>query len=467
MNTLGQAAASAPEAGSGSGTDRADAAAADAIAGAALTRAWLWLGVAALAGAGLLAVLLALSRTPGIASALAQREWFRTGLVVHVDLSVLIWFVAFAGVLWSRAAAGRLIGLGWAGFALTASGTAAMTVSPFLPHAQPLLNNYVPVLQQGWFLAGIGAVCAGFVLTIVRALFTVRQAQAAEGQPALALGLWLAALAGAISVAALAAAWQRLSEATGAAYFELLFWGAGHCLQFQHVLLAAVAWLTLAAELGAPPAVGARTLGRLFLLAAAPLLAVPVILVWAPAGSPEHVGDFALLMRWGHLLSAPLVVLALLGLWRVRGADAPARSALAASLMLFAVGGVLGFLIRGANVVIPAHYHGSIVGITLAFMGLTYVMLPQLGFAPVRGRLAGWQPAVYGGGQLMHVLGLAWSGGYGVERKLAGADQVLTGSQAAAMGLMGAGGLLAVVGGLMFVLACLRSIRVGAAKAPG
>jgi cytochrome c oxidase subunit 1 len=38
-------------------------------------------------------------------------------------------------------------------------------------------------------------------------------------------------------------------------------------------------------------------------------------------------------------------------------------------------------MIRGVNVVIPAHYHGSIVGITLAFMGLAYVLLPRLGFA--------------------------------------------------------------------------------------
>ncbi|HEX7156993.1 MAG TPA: cytochrome C oxidase subunit I, partial [Burkholderiaceae bacterium] len=100
-------------------------------------------------------------------------------------------------------------------------------------------------------------------------------------------------------------------------------------------------------------------------------------------------------------------------------------------------------------------------------MGMTYVLLPQLGFSPVRGRLAGWQPAVYGGGQLMHVLGLAWSGGYGVERKLAGADQVLTGSQALGMGLMGAGSLLAVVGGLMFVLACLRSMIDRAGRTSG
>ena len=114
-------------------------------------------------------------------------------------------------------------------------------------------------------------------------------------------------------------------------------------------------------------------------------------------------------------------------------------------------------MIQGANVVIPAHYHGSTVGVTLAFMGLAYVLLPQLGFGAAEGRMARWQPYVYGGGQLIHILGLAWSGGYGVQRKVAGAEQALTTlPQKIGMGMMGAGGLIAVIGGIMFVLVLLR-----------
>lgn len=86
------------------------------------------------------------------------------------------------------------------------------------------------------------------------------------------------------------------------------------------------------------------------------------------------------------------------------------KSAFVASFTLFALGGVLGYLIQGVNVVIPAHYHGSTVGVTLAFMGLAYVLLPSLGFARAEGSMAIWQPYVYGFGQLVHVLGLARSG---------------------------------------------------------
>jgi heme/copper-type cytochrome/quinol oxidase subunit 1 len=109
---------------------------------------------------------------------------------------------------------------------------------------------------------------------------------------------------------------------------------------------------------------------------------------------------------------------------------------------------------------IPAHYHGSIVGITLALMGLTYALLPRLGYARPLPRAATWQPWLYGGGQLLHIVGLVWSGGYGVQRKVAGAEQVLrTPSEVAGMGLMGAGGLIAIVGGLLFAIIVLRTLR--------
>ncbi|MCX7175133.1 MAG: cytochrome C oxidase subunit I, partial [Proteobacteria bacterium] len=70
------------------------------------------------------------------------------------------------------------------------------------------------------------------------------------------------------------------------------------------------------------------------------------------------------------------------------------------------------------------------------------------------------QPYVYGCGQLMHIVGLVWSGGYGVQRKVAGAEQVLRSSgEIAGMGLMGLGGLVAIIGGLLFVVVVIASVR--------
>jgi tartrate dehydratase alpha subunit/fumarate hydratase class I-like protein len=46
-----------------------------------------------------------------------------------------------------------------------------------------------------------------------------------------------------------------------------------------------------------------------------------------------------------------------------------------------------------------------------------------------------------------------------VQRKVAGAEQALTTlPQKLGMGMMGLGGLIAVIGGIMFVLVCLKAM---------
>ena len=62
---------------------------------------------------------------------------------------------------------------------------------------------------------------------------------------------------------------------------------------------------------------------------------------------------------------------------------------------------------------------------TLALMGRSTTCC-RAGLQRPAGRLATLQPTMSTApGQLMHILGLVWSGGYGVQRKVAGAEQVL------------------------------------------
>jgi heme/copper-type cytochrome/quinol oxidase subunit 1 len=180
--------------------------------------------------------------------------------------------------------------------------------------------------------------------------------------------------------------------------------------------------------------------------------------------SVEHRRLLTWMMRaGGGLAILPLSLAIVLALWergRVRTDAKPLRAALVMSLLLFSVGGLVGFAIRGSDVRIPAHYHGCIVGVTLAFMGVAYHLLPRLGLRAPSVRLATAQPYVYGIGQLLHITGLVWSGGYGVQRKVAGAQQVLRSfEEIAGMGLMGVGGLVAVVGGIMFVIVVVQALR--------
>ena len=120
-----------------------------------LASGWLWLGIASLLGAGLFAILLVLARTPYIQDVFPWVDFFHTALVVHVDLSVLLWFLAFAGVLWSLNSSSRFLGVGWLALALAAGGAAIIVLSPFIAAGKPLMSNYVPVIQSTFFFIGI------------------------------------------------------------------------------------------------------------------------------------------------------------------------------------------------------------------------------------------------------------------------------------------------------------------------
>ena len=92
-------------------------------------------------------------------------------------------------------------------------------------------------------------------------------------------------------------------------------------------------------------------------------------------------------------------------------------------------------------------------------MGLTFHLLPRLGFRQPVGRTIKMQPVIYGSGQFLHVLGLAWSGGYDVQGKTVGTDQVLDSvEKIIGMGLIGVGGLIAIAGGVLFLVIVFKSV---------
>ncbi|MEP7301146.1 MAG: cbb3-type cytochrome c oxidase subunit I [Caldimonas sp.] len=436
----------------------------------ALARGWLWLALLALIGSGLFSILLVLSRTPGLNRWFDVAAFFRVALVVHVDLSVLVWFVALAGLLWSLNGSARAIAWGWAALALSSVGTALMALAPFVAHAEPIMANYIPVLDGPLFMAGLLIFGAGACLLVARSLFTApRIGIGFDGEGALRFGLNAAAVSAAVALVAFAASYADVPHTlAGKAYYEILFWGGGHALQFTWTLLMLVGWLWLASACGAKLPLSPRVTLLMFALALAAVFATPVAYLAHDIASVEHRNLLTLAMRFGGGVTiVPLGLAVLLGLARTPAsvrraspATAPLRTALLASVLLFASGGVIGIFIAGSNVRIPAHYHGCIVGVTLALMGLVYHLLPRLGYGTPQGRLATLQPALYGVGQLLHIVGLVWSGGYGVQRKVAGAEQVLRSpGEVAGMALMGLGGAIAIAGGLAFVAVLIRALR--------
>ena len=436
-----------------------------------LAIAWLMLALASLIASGVFSLLLVLSRAPYVKDAFPLVDFFRVALVVHVDLSVLVWFLAFAGVLWSINSTRRAIGLGWIALGLAAAGAAVMCAAPFVGSGNPIMANYIPVLNDPFFLAGLSIFAAGFAALVVRSMLAVPLVGVRlGGAGALRFGLNSSAVSAAVALIAFIWSWLALPAGLqDAAYFELLFWGGGHVIQFTYTLMMFVAWLWLAEAAGAPLPVSPRVVVLLFGIGLVSVFLTPAIYLAWGVTSVEHHRMLTWLMQFGGGLAIVPFALALaVALARSTAADDNARAlraALIASLVLFGAGGIVGLFIQGSNVRIPAHYHGCIVGVTLALMGLAYHLLPALGFDRPNPKLARWQAWTYGGGQLLHVAGLVWGGGYGVQRKVAGAEQALrTPQEIAAMGLMGIGGLVAVIGGLMFLVVVIGAIMRGRAR---
>ena len=441
-----------------------------------LAAAWLLLGIAALLISGLFVVLIVFSRTPGLQALFPLQGFFHLAIVAHVDFSVLIWFAAIGAMFWTLAARARARAAAWVAFSLVIAGSMLMALAPFQP-GQAIMSNYVPVLDNTAFLGGLAVFAAGIVLMALRGLLHALPVGGAM-QPGgvLRFGIHTSVLC--MLLAAVALVWSMLAMpgfVQGAQYFETLFWGSGHVLQFAWTQLMLVAWLWLAGIAGVRMPLTPRLVMLLLFAGVMPAF----LSVWAylafDVGSPQHRTFFIWIMAAGGGVAAGPIGLALLaGWWRSSPTRDPytrgMRASLLFSILLFGIGGLLGFMIDRSNTMVPAHYHGCIVAVTLVFMGVALHLLPAFGFARPSARLVLAMPWVYGVGQILHVAGLAFSGGHGVQRKTAGADQGLEGiAQIAGMAVMGLGGIIAIIGGVLFLIAvagCLRRRRVAALSQP-
>lgn len=418
-------------------------------AGSRLALGWLLLATAAVAAAALFAILLVFSRLPLVGMLLPGADFYRVALTLHVDLSQGVWFMAFAGVLWSLAGRPGPAHLELAALGLAAAGALLMAVSPGLGALRPLMSNYVPVLDSPWFLGGLALYGLGVMLKAAMAALTGYGHHPRGLGLRLAAGLLLAALG--LGLVTGRAIDDRLD---GLAYFETLFWGPGHVWQFCLTTLMAVAWLGLSAPaIRLPPP---RVLGGLLVLGALPGLAAVCLPAFLDPLDPVYFARFTELMRWASW-PVPLALAALLALAHGRAGVRPG-SGFGLSVLLLVAGLLLGTQIAGQTTLVTAHYHGTIGAVTVAFMALTYRLLPNLGASAPTPRAAARQLQLYGHGILLMMAGLAGAGLMGAPRKVPGNLGFEFGVESLSRLAMGLGGCLATAGILTFLFLVLRSL---------
>jgi hypothetical protein len=415
-------------------------------------KGWALLAIGSLAIAGLLALVLGLSRTPKIG------DWFPSGqhffyraLVTHVVLSFEVWYLAALGALTVLVAPAGPAWVGRTALGLGIGGVLLLLVPALADTGEPSLNNYVPVVIHPLFYAGLAMHAAGVALACGRVL------PLARSQPGpVVWGIITAAVAYLLACFCFFLAWVLIPPATELALLnERLFWGGGHVLQIVNTCIVMVAWQMLCerhAGVGPLSPMLSRACFSALLLFA---LASPAIYAKADVLGLAHRQAFTDLL-WYGLPLPPLVMGAGLAFRLLKGRRdwrSPAFLSLVLSLVLFGVGGFFGFFLGVADTRTPSHYHAVIGGVQLGLMGVFLVaFLPAVGRSIGTGRGVRWQFHLYGWGQLVHALGFFMAGAAGVARKTAGAAQGLDSVwKKVAMGVVGMGTGLAVLGGVIFV----------------
>ncbi len=399
-----------------------------------LSRPWLLLATCSIGLSAIFAVLLVVARTPLLQQLFGGADLFHTVLVLHVNFSVLVWLLAFGALLWSLAMPKAHLLIDPVAFGLVITGALLITLSPLLtPPPQPVMSNYIPILHSPAFLTGLCAFAAGIGLYALRRLSIKGDALGRLAAVAMVAALLVFIIAG----------WRLPHPISSPVSFEILFWGGGHLLQFVYLLLLLSCWQRLLGEMPRPLFGQVLTALTLMLLASGVLMS----LLLEPE-SAAYREAFTQLMRFGTpLLALPPIFI----LWR-HGAGAE----LYLSQLLLLAGLLLGAMISGDNVSVTAHYHATNAAITLAFMALAYRLSLQFGLGRPNAHWAKRQLQTYFGGMTVYIAGMALSGMLDVPRKVA---MTTEGLQALAMGLMGAGGLIAIVATLMFVAIQFHAVR--------
>lgn len=419
------------------------------------------LGVVFLLIGGIGAVLVALTRWQAVH--LLPVDWFYRILTLH-GINMLIFWILFFEVailyfvsttLLKVRLASRLTA--WIGLIMMLVGAIMTDVTILLGKADVMLSSYLPLLAHPAFYLGIILVAVGTLIAVgnyFATLYIAKKEKTYEGSvPLVVFGATAAAiiavvtlLHGAVVMVPTFLYSLHLCAQPDPQWYRLIWWGLGHMSQQVNVCAMVAVWYFLAAlTTGAKPLNEAvcRSAFVLYILfinlaSAHHLLVDPGVSAGWKIWNTSYAMYLAVLASMMHGFTVPASVeVAMRGKGYVRGlfgwlTNAPWRnpgfSAFFLSLLIFGfIGGITGVTLgtQQINIIahntlrIPGHFHATVVGgTTLAFMGLTYYVVPLLWrreyiFKP----LCRLQPYLFGIGILLLSFGMSFAGSMGVSRR--------------------------------------------------
>jgi len=461
---------------------------------------------------GITALLVTLTRWPAVH--LLPADKFYMLLTTHGINMLIFWIIFFeiavlyfcsSTLLRCRLATPKM---GWLGFILMVAGAVINNVSVFSGRSSVMMTSYVPMPAEPMFYLGlilfaVGALIGCFIF--LGTLVIAKEEKTYEGSiPLVTFGALTACIIAIFTIAMGAVIliptflWSvGLISNIDAPMYRLIWWAFGHSSQQINVAAHVAVWYAIAAIVfGARPLSEkvSRTAFVLYiaflqLASAHHILVDPGLSSTWKIFNTSYAMYLAVLASMIHGLTVPgsiEVAQRAKGLTKglyewLRKAPwgNPVFSGMFLSLIGFGfLGGISGVVMgtEQINIIIhntiyvPGHFHATVViGTTLAFMSMTYFLIPVLFrrqvFLP---GLAKLQPYIFGIGMMVFALMMMGAGTLGVQRRhwdMAFTDAAIgfdyPASAYALMGLVGISGVTAIVGGAIFVLITVVSVFFG------
>jgi len=469
-------------------------------------------GVVFLLLGGILAIGVVLTRWPAVHWLAA--DTFYMVLTAHGLDMLIFWIIFFemavlyfcsSTLLRCRIATPRVA---WLGFALMLIGAVTTNVAIFKGDSSVMMTSYVPMMAEpafylGLILFAVGALVGCFVF--FGTLVVAKNDKTYQGSvPLVTFGAITAAIIAVFTIASGAIILIPtflmsigVVKHVDPLMYRTIWWAFGHSSQQINVAAHISIWYAIAAIcFGAKPmservSRGAFLLYILFLQLASAhhLLADPGLGTDWKVMNTSYFMYFAVLASMIHGLTIPGAIevaqrkkgftKGLFEWLRKAPWGNPVFSGMFISLIGFGfLGGISGVMmgteqlnmIIHNTIYVPGHFHATVViGTSLAFMALTYFLIPVLFRREmINPGLAKLQPYLFGLSMYFFVLVMMGAGTLGVPRR--DWDITMGGSPLAyefpgaaylMMGLVGIAGVMAIAGGAIYIYITVGSLLWG------